>query len=82
MLGKKSSVNIRIRIYKYIYIYIRIHTCNRININKTIEAQNKNGPKKVKSLPLLAAQNVYKVRLTVIRTVSPAAIKIVSPVNK
>lgn len=51
-------------------------------MQRIIEAQNKNGPIKLKSLPLLAAQNVYKVRLTVIRTVSPAAIKIVCPVKK
>lgn len=31
---------------------------------RTIRAPNKNGPRKLKSWPLLAAQNVYMVKLS------------------
>ena len=43
------------------------------NNNMTIREAKRNGPRKLKSLPLLTAQNVYSVRLPVTTPVSNAA---------
>lgn len=45
-------------------------------------AQNKNGPRKLKSWPLLTAQNVYRVRLTTATAVTVADSRIIFPVIK
>lgn len=45
----------------------------------TMRAPNKNGPKKLKSEPLFAAQNVNKVRLTTTTAVRITASKMTLP---
>lgn len=52
------------------------------NRMSTKTAPNKKGPKKLKSWPLLAAQNVYKVRLTTTAVVKITDSKITFPVAK
>lgn len=46
-----------------------------------MKAQNKNGPRKLKSWPLLTAQNVYRVRLTTATAVTVADSRIIFPVS-
>lgn len=47
---------------------------------RTIMAPKRNGPKKLKSYPLFAAQKVYSVRLTTTTAVKITASKITFPV--
>lgn len=50
--------------------------------SSTMRAPNKKGPRKLKSWPLLAAQNVYRVRLTTTTAVRITASRITFPVKK
>lgn len=50
------------------------------NINITIREAKRNGPRKLKSVPLLTAQNVYSVRLPTTTPVRNAASATIIPV--
>lgn len=50
------------------------------NTIRTMTAPNKKGPRKLKSWPLLAAQNVYRVRLTTTTVVRITDSRITFPV--
>lgn len=58
--------------------------CTWINANtiSTIRAPNRKGPRKPKSCPLFAAQNVYRVRLMTTTAVKITASNITFPVAK
>jgi hypothetical protein len=58
------------------------HTWMKANTIRTMTAPNKKGPRKLKSWPLLAAQNVYIVRLTTTTVVRIADSRITFPVVK
>lgn len=58
------------------------HTWIRANTIRTMIAPNKKGPRKLKSWPLLAAQNVYRVRLTTTTAVRITDSRITFPVAK
>jgi hypothetical protein len=49
---------------------------------RTITAPNKKGPRKLKSWPLLAAQNVYRVRLRTTTAVRMTDSNITFPVSR
>lgn len=54
----------------------------KANSISTRTAPNKKGPKKLKSWPLFAAQNVYKVRLTTTAAVKITDSSITFPANQ
>lgn len=54
----------------------------RAKARRTQREAKRKGPRKLKSDPLLAAQNVYKVRLTTMIVQRIAASKIIVPVSQ
>ena len=76
--SKKKKV-IKIRIMKQKKLKNEI-TWIKENTIRTMIAPNKKGPRKLKSWPLLAAQNVYRVRLTTTTVVRITDSRITFPV--
>lgn len=60
---------------------VKINTWIKAKTISTMIAPNRNGPKKLKSWPFLAAQNVYKVRLTTTTAVRITDSNITFPVQ-
>lgn len=88
--GRKSTLTIKQLAWYicYLYIYCNVPilvplvlliTWIRAKTMRIITAANKNGPRKLKSWPRFAAQNVYIVRLTTTTDVRITDSNIISP---